>query len=124
MTTVAAMGQTSSVKVTGKVIDETNQPMIGVTVVVKGTSIGTTTDLNGNFSLSIPKSTKELLFSYIGYKSSQVAIPANHIIDYQMKSESQLLNDVVVIGYGTQRKSDLTGSVSNVNSKEFNQGLI
>ena len=124
MTTVAAMSQTGSLKVTGKVIDETDEPVIGVSVVVKGTSIGTTTDLNGNFSLSVPKNTKELLFSYIGYKSLQITIPANRIINYQMKSEYQLLNDVVVIGYGTQRKSDLTGSVSNINSKEFNQGLI
>jgi iron complex outermembrane receptor protein len=98
--------------------------MIGVSVVVSGTKIGTTTDLNGNFVLQAPKSGKTLTLSYIGYKTIIINISGNTPLKAQMKPESRMLNDVVVIGYGTQRKSDLTGSVSNVTSKDFNGGMI
>jgi TonB-linked SusC/RagA family outer membrane protein len=119
-----AFAQSGNVKVTGQVIDEQSMPMIGVSVVVSGTKIGTTTDLNGNFVLQAPKSGKTLTLSYIGYKTIIINISGNTPLKAQMKPESRMLNDVVVIGYGTQRKSDLTGSVSNVTSKDFNGGMI
>ena len=73
----------------------------------------------------MPQGNKELQFSYIGYETKIVAIPTSSTtLNVQMKSDSQVLSDVVVIGYGTQRKSDLTGSVTNVSSKDFNMGLV
>lgn len=110
---------------TGQVTDEANETLIGASIVVKGTTIGTVTDFNGNYSLTVPSDASELLFSYVGYNSKSVTIPkGTNILNVQLNSDTQILTDVVVIGYGTTRKSDLTGSVSNVSSKDFNSGLI
>ncbi len=119
-----AQAQSGPIKVTGKIMDETKQPMIGVTVIVKGSQSGAVTDLDGNFSLNVPAIAKEIQVSYIGYKTMMVSIPVSHIISIQMVPDSKELNDVVVIGYGTQRRSDLTGAVSTVSSKDFNGGMI
>lgn len=111
--------------ITGQVTDETKEALIGASVVAKGTVIGTITDFDGNYALSVPSNATELIFSYVGYESKTVAIPkGNNVLNVQMKSDAQMLSDVVVIGYGTTRKSDLTGSVSNVSSEDFNSGLI
>lgn len=111
--------------ITGQVTDETKEALIGASVVAKGTVIGTITDFDGNYALSVPSNATELIFSYVGYESKTVAIPkGSNVLNVQMKSDAQMLSDVVVIGYGTTRKSDLTGSVSNVSSEDFNSGLI
>ena len=119
----AAFAQSGSRTVTGKVIDDTNEPLIGVNVLIVGTTVGTITDFDGNFSLTVPEGAKELQFSYIGYTSQTVAITGK-VLNVQLKPDSQMLSDVVVIGYGTQRKSDLTGAVTNVSSDDFNTGLV
>lgn len=112
-------------KITGQVIDENKEPMIGVSILVVGTTGGTVTDFDGNYTLTLPRGTKEIQFSYVGYLTKVVPVPANsNVLNVQLQSDSQVLSDVVVIGYGTQRKSDLTGSVSSVGSKDFNAGLI
>ncbi|MDH6310434.1 TonB-linked SusC/RagA family outer membrane protein [Dysgonomonas sp. PFB1-18] len=111
-------------EITGTVIDEMKEPLIGVTIMVSGTSTGTTTDMDGNYSLTIPMGTTELQFSYVGYEMQRISIPTENVLNVQMKPDALSLKDVVVIGYGTQRKSDLTGSVSSVSSKDFNTGLI
>lgn len=110
--------------ITGTVIDETKEPLIGVSVTVSGTTIGASTDFNGYYTLVIPAGTTELEFSYIGYETQVIPIPANNILNIQMEPNAMALKDVVVIGYGTQKKSDLTGSVSDISSKDFNSGLI
>lgn len=111
-------------KVTGHVVDDTNEPLIGASILVVGTSTGVITDLDGNFSIVVPSGATTLQISYVGYETMIVPIPDNNTVNVKMKSDSQVLSDVVVIGYGTTRKSDLTGSVSNVSSKDFNSGLI
>lgn len=116
--------QTSGREVTGTVLDEMNEPLIGVTVIVAGTPTGTATDLDGFYRLTVPAGITELQFSYVGYEAQTLAIPTNNVLNVQMSPNALGLKDVVVIGYGTQRKSDLTGSVSNINSKDFNTGLI
>lgn len=123
-TTQVLAQQTGERKVSGQVVDETKEPLIGVSILVAGTSIGTITDFNGNYTLMVPKEKAELQFSYVGYETKKALIPTGNILNMQLQSDSQLLNDVVVIGYGTQRKSDLTGSVANVSAKDFNAGLI
>lgn len=110
---------------TGQVIDENKEPMIGVSILIVGTSTGTVTDFDGNYTLNVPKDSKELQFSYVGYETKVITIPVNsNVLNVQMKSDSQVLSDVVIIGYGTQRKSDLTGSVASVGTKDFNKGMV
>lgn len=90
---------------------------------VVGTTTGTITDFDGNYSVELPAGSKQLQFSYIGYASQTVNVSAN-VLNIRLKSDTEMLSDVVVIGYGTQRKSDLTGSVTNVSSEDFNTGLV
>lgn len=111
-------------RLTGTVTDELKEPLIGVTILVKGTSQGATTDMFGNYTISVPDNKREIEFSYIGYEKQTATVPSGNVLNIQMKPEALTLNDVVVIGYGSQRKSDLTGSVTNVSSKDFNTGLI
>lgn len=111
-------------KLTGHVADETNEPLIGASILVVGTSTGVITNLDGNFVIQVPQGATTLQISYVGYETVTVGIPASGTLNVKMQSDAQMLSDVVVIGYGTQRKSDLTGSVSNVSSKDFNAGLI
>ena len=127
---VACLGMASPLwaqggrEVSGQVVDETDMPMIGASVTVKGTSTGVITDFDGNFVLKVPADAEELQISYVGYVTQTVAIPAGGHCFVKLQPDAQVLSDVVVIGYGTTRKSDLTGSVTNVKSDDFNAGLI
>ncbi len=119
----AALAQ-SGMTVTGTVVDETGEPLIGAGVLVQGSTVGTVTDFDGNFSLTVPAGTAELEISCLGFAAQTFEIPANGVISAQLFPDAEVLSDVVVIGYGTVRKSDLTGSVSNVSADDFNSGLI
>ena len=110
-----AQGQT----VTGVVTDDFGDPMIGVNVSVKGTTNGAITDFDGNYSLQNVKSTDVLVFSYIGYTSKEVTVGDQSKIDMQMLEDQTALEEVVVVGYGTMKKKDLTGSVSTVSSDKL-----
>lgn len=110
--------------ISGVVFDENNEPLIGATVYEMGTTNGATTDLDGKFKMSVSEKATQLQVSYIGYKKATVTIPSSGTVSIKMEPESNLLQETVVIGYGVQRKSDMTGSVSNVSSKNFNQGVI
>lgn len=122
--TYPVFAQQANRTVTGKVLDENKQPMPGVAILIVGTASGGTTDFDGNFSLSVPAGNNELQFSFIGYETVKMPIPADNTIRLQMKPQTLTLDDVVVIGYGTSRKGDLTGAVANVSSKDFNEGMI
>lgn len=106
---------------TGTVKDENGDPLIGVSVQVKGTGVGTITDVNGNFAVKASRGQK-LVFSYLGYKHTEMS--ASNNMNVLMESDSEQLNEVVVVGYGTMKKSDLTGSVAAIKSKDFNKGLV
>lgn len=99
--------------VKGSVIDELGEPIIGANVKVPGTTTGTITDLDGNFSLSVPAGGK-IEVSFIGYATQLVAVPANGNVKVTLKEDSKVLDEVVVVGYGTQRVKDLTGAASVV----------
>ena len=116
---VAAQSRT----VVGTVTDETGMPMIGLTVIVTGTSNGATTDLDGRYLLQVPEN-GTLTFSYLGYETVVVPLDGRTQIDVQLQPDSERLSDAVVIGYGTTAKKDLTGSVAAVGSKDFNNGLL
>ena len=107
----------------GEVTDAQNgEPLIGATVMVEGEKSGTVTDFDGNFKLQVTSSAKKVKISYIGYVDKIAEISDR--MKVKLESDSQILTDVVVIGYGTARKSDLTGSVATVSSKDFNKGLV
>lgn len=106
------------IKVRGVVTDETGEAVIGATVMQKGTSNGTVTDFDGNFSLSVPANAT-LAISYIGFTTQEIPVGGKTDFSVVMKDESHALSEVVVIGYGTMRKSDLTGSVGSLSSKDM-----
>ena len=99
--------------VTGVVTDETKSPLPGVSIVVKGTNVGTVSDVDGKFSLSVPESAKTLMFSFIGMKVQELPIEGESV-NVTMVSDVIGLEEVIAVGYGTMRKSDLTGSVTRV----------
>jgi TonB-linked SusC/RagA family outer membrane protein len=110
--------------VTGTITDaENGEPLIGATVLVTGTSVGTVTDFDGNYSVEVPEGSNSLEFSYAGYASQTITLGSSDVIDVQMAAGA-LLDEVVVIGYGTVKKSDLTGAVTAVGEEDFNKGVF
>ncbi|GHV19789.1 hypothetical protein FACS1894174_00380 [Bacteroidia bacterium] len=105
-------------QVKGKITDERGEAMIGASVVQKGTSNGTTTDVNGNFSLEVPGNAT-LVVSYLGYTTKEVKINNQQTLSIGLEEDSQLLEEVVVVGYGTQRKVTLTGAVSAIKGSDM-----
>lgn len=112
--------QTKSIS--GTVKDEKGLPVTGASVLVKGSTTGTSTDASGIFKLTVPAATKSLIISYVGYVTEEVLIPSSNEVEISIKPEGTVLSDVVVVGYGTVRKKDLTGSVATVKEKDFNKG--
>lgn len=109
--------QTISVK--GNVRDQSGEPMAGVNVIVEGTTIGTMTDSNGNFTLNVPSTSIKIKFSYIGYEDQIVLIKNNRNLNITLNENSEMLDEVQIIGYGTQKKITVTGAVSSVGTKDI-----
>ena len=107
-----------SAQVQGTVIDEIGEPLIGVNILIKGTSTGTVTDFDGTYSLNAD-SDDVLVYSYTGYKDQEVLVGAQSRIDVTLASDTEILDEVVVVGYGVQKKSDLTGSVASLDGGEI-----
>jgi TonB-linked SusC/RagA family outer membrane protein len=108
-------------RITGTLMDASNQePMIGVTVIVKGTTTGTTTDVKGKYSIEVANANAILTFSSVGYVSQNITVGNQSVIDVQMVSDVQALSEVVVVGYGTQTRKTMTGAVSSVKAKDLN----
>ena len=119
---LSASAQNRTVK--GVVTDgATQEPLMGATVMLEDGKVGAVTDLDGNFNITVASGTKKITVSYIGYVDKTVAV-ADGVIKVVMEPDDRQLGEVVVVGYGTARKSDLTGSVSTINSKDFNKGSI
>lgn len=108
--TAAALAQ-QTIKVTGKVIDSTNEGVPGVNVQVKGGALGTITDVNGNYKIDVPNSKSVLVFSFIGYETQEVPVGNKTVINVSLKDDTQVLDEVVVVAYGTARKGDVTGAL-------------
>ena len=110
--------------VTGTVTDgETNEPLIGASILVTGTSSGTITDIDGTYSISLPDGAESLTISYTGFSTQTIDIGSQSVIDVAMAA-GELLDEVVVVGYGTQREKEITSAVTSVDAEEFNQGPI
>ena len=110
--------------ITGVVTDgENNEPLIGATVLAVGTTTGTITDFDGKYSLAIPEGVSQLEISYTGYASKKVTIGASNVLDVVVSAGS-LLDEIVVTGYGTAKRKDVTGSIASVKAEDFNAGII
>ena len=113
----ASVTQSQTLKVSGQVVDQEGEPLIGATVKVKGTGTGVATDYDGNFQLDVPANAT-LVVSYVGYKDREVAVGGRAILGkIELESDNQTLEQVVVVGYGVQKKADLTGAVAVVDAE-------
>lgn len=108
------------IQITGLVTSQADgEPMIGVNVVVPGTTIGAVTNLEGEYSINVPEGTESLMFSFIGMRSMEIPIEGRTTINVTMEEDALGLDEVVVVGYGTQRKSDLTGSIVTIGTEDY-----
>ncbi len=126
MMSVMAFAQTGSIK--GKVVDETNQPLPGASVSIDGTTLGSVTDASGNYTITrVNAGNYTVTAKFVGYVATKKTITVGNsviTVDFRLQPENTNLNEVVVTGYGSQRKKDLTGSVVAISSKDFNQGPV
>src|SRR5690606_6532995 len=116
---VPLYGQVGSNTITGKVTDDTGVPIPGATVVIKGSAVGTVTDIEGNYSLTLSANAETLVFSFVGMATQEVAIGNQNQINVTLEQDASDLDEVIVIGYGTQRKATLTGSIASVSPQEI-----
>lgn len=105
--------------ITGKVTDDTGEAIIGASIAVENTTIGVLTDVDGNYSISVPANAEKLKFSFMGYITQHIAIKGENVINVILREGTQALDEVVVVGYGVQKKVNLTGSVASVSAKEL-----
>ena len=116
---MAVVQQQQTIKVSGQVVDQNGEPLIGATIRLKNAEGGVVTDLDGNFSMDVPANAT-LVVSYVGYKDREIAVRGRAVLNQiQLESDVQMLDQVVVVGYGVQKKADLTGSVAVVNTDEL-----
>lgn len=106
--------------VNGTVTDQNGEPIIGANVLVKGTTNGIITDINGNYSLANVTEDATIQFSYIGYQTTEVKANSKELARIILKEDSELLDEVIVVGYGVQKRSDVTGAISSVTSEKLN----
>ncbi|SEI56190.1 TonB-linked outer membrane protein, SusC/RagA family [Dyadobacter sp. SG02] len=116
----ANAGAPADRKITGKVTDpKDSSPLPGVNVLIKGTGVGTSTDADGNYQINVPNESSVLVFSFVGFTSQEITVGNQSVIDVKLGSDAKALNEVVVIGYGTVRKSDLTGAVATIKGEQL-----
>ena len=113
-----------SVTVSGVITDKTGEPVIGANVLEKGTTNGVITDFDGNYTLTVSGGNSVLVFSYIGYKTQEITVGSQKKIDVVLVEDTEMMDEVVVIGYGTQKKGDVTSAVSSVKAEDFAAGKI
>jgi hypothetical protein len=116
-----SLGASAQVKVTGTVTDTTGEALTGVAVRIKGTQGGSTTDVKGQFSLTVPDANSVLVLSYIGFTTLEVPLNGQTAVRIRLKSSNASLQEIVVTGYGTQKKESITGAISTVTSKDLDR---
>jgi TonB-linked SusC/RagA family outer membrane protein len=117
-------GQQNSIKVTGKVVDKTDLPLVGVSILEKGTQNGTSTDENGRFTINVKSPNSLLQFSYIGFSPQEIGLGGKTELSVVLIENATNMDEIVVIGYGTTTKKEVTGSISNIKSENFIKGNI
>lgn len=116
---LVSMSAHAQIKVEGNVFDENDTPLIGVSVVAEGGTNGAITDLNGHFSLMVSNANSHLTFSYVGYITQKVQLKGKKLLKIILREDANLLDEVVVVGYGTQKKINVTGAIAQVDNKEL-----
>jgi TonB-dependent starch-binding outer membrane protein SusC len=117
---ISTINSIKSQKVTGTVIDGvTSEPLAGVNIIIDGTTVGTTSDINGQYSIEVPSPDVTLSFTFIGYLTEKVAVNGQSVIDVKLTPDITKLDEVIVVGYGTSKKSDISGAVVSVNREEM-----
>jgi iron complex outermembrane receptor protein len=125
MVTNAALASPLSIKVNGQVSDASdNSPLIGCSIVEKGTNNGVLSDADGKFSISVKDQSATLILDFIGYEKQEVVVGTKTSLNVQLTPKISQFDDVVVVGYGTQKKTDITGAVGTLKSENFNQGIV
>ena len=121
---LASLQLSAQTQLKGTVLDGSmnDEPMIGASVIVKGTSAGGVTDLDGNFSITVPKGHNQIVVSCVGYKSETVNISGKTFVKVILKEDAALMDEVVVIGYGSMKKSDLSGALSQLKGEDLMKG--
>ncbi|MBQ2507037.1 MAG: carboxypeptidase-like regulatory domain-containing protein, partial [Bacteroidaceae bacterium] len=114
----------AQVKVSGQIVDEQGEPLMAVSILEKGTANGIITDIDGNFELSVRNDGAVLVISYVGYVTQEVKVQTGKKMNIILKEDSQALEELVVVGYGVQKKSSLTGAVSQVKSEDMEARTI
>ena len=117
---LAITASAQSKTVSGTVVDKAGEPVIGASVVVKGTTNGTITDFDGNFSLQGVPNDGTIQISFVGYKTQDVSVAGKSTVQVTLVEDTEMLDEVVVVGYGVQKKSDVTGALISVDSKKLN----
>ncbi len=117
---ITKQNQQKEINISGTVVDKNNEPIIGATISVPGTNIGTITDIDGNYTLTAPRGST-LRFSYVGYNNQVITINNQTKLNVILKEDTKILDELVVIGYGAVKKQDLTTSVSSVNTKDLTE---
>ncbi|MGB6151544.1 MAG: TonB-dependent receptor plug domain-containing protein, partial [Pricia sp.] len=110
--------------ITGKITDADGTPLAGANVVQIGTSNGVVADFDGNYELRLTEGTKTLVFSYVGFKEKQIPVGDDTVVNATLEEDAQNLDEVVVVGYGSQKKTDITGSVSSVDSEDLEKAIF
>ncbi|MGR3810382.1 SusC/RagA family TonB-linked outer membrane protein [Jiulongibacter sp. NS-SX5] len=122
---VFSMQAFAQIAVSGTVLDDLdNTGLPGVTVTIKGSTVGTATNLEGQYSIEVPSASSVLVFSFIGKETQEITVGNQTQINVTLADDSQTLEEVIVIGYGTQKKEDMTGSITSVNERDFVQGNV
>lgn len=121
---IVSMSLTAQVTVTGTVLDQTGESIIGASVVEKGQQGGVTTDIDGHFTIKVNKADATLVISYIGMKTEEVKLNGRTKIEVTLHDSSESLNEIVVVGYGTQKRSDITGSVASLSEDQMRQSIV
>ncbi|WP_149239839.1 SusC/RagA family TonB-linked outer membrane protein [Dyadobacter sp. 32] len=109
----------AALDISGKVTGDNGEELPGVSILLKGTTTGATTDINGTFKLTIPEGNAILVFSYVGYISQEIQVSNRSIIDVKLQVDTKALEEIVVVGYGTMKKSDVTGAITSVKAKDI-----
>lgn len=124
MTALSFDGMAQSVTVSGTVNDETGAPLPGVNILEKGTTNGTSSDAQGKYALNVSSGSAVLVFTFIGYGTQEVPLGGQTSLTVSLNPDSQTLQEIVVVGYGTQKKGEITSAISNISPTEFNKGNI